>query len=192
MGGIEERLDAAERIIQNPNFRRNSSLGGKAGYYVFDYPEETEWAVRERIACMVGKNDKDRDGYELVVFDLYDILIDLLEREGILEQCFKFEKAKGMERIVKALGNLLQISEEECLIVRYIREHTPAEAVVFLTGAGKCCRILHSYRALSNLHQAVDRAPVVLFCPGCCDGQRPDPITGMSDDRNCKALRLVK
>ena len=170
MGGIEERLDAVEQIIQNPDFRHG--FGNRAGYYVFDYPAETELAVRERIACMIKRNNKSVDGYELVVFDLYDILIDLLEREGFLEQCFKFEKAKGMERIVNAIGNLLLINEEESLTIRYIQEHTPKEAVVFLTGVGKCCRILRSRNILCNLHQSVDHVPVILFYPGDYEGQK--------------------
>lgn len=172
MDGIEERLDAVEQIIQDPDFRHGGESGSRAGYYVFDYPAETELVVRERIACMIGRNDKNVDGYELVVFDLYDILIDLLEREGLLEQCFKFEKSKGMERIVKAIGNLLLINEEESLTTRYIQEHTPKEAVVFLTGVGKCCQILRSYKILCNLHQAVNRVPVILFYPEDYEGQK--------------------
>lgn len=171
MNGIEERLDAAEQIIQNPDFRSSRDPGSKAGYYVFDYPAEKERMVRERIACMIKKNNKNVDGYELVVFDLYDVLIDLLEQEGLSEQCFKFEKSKGMERIIKAIGNLLLINEEKNLVIRYIQNRTPKEAVVFLIGVGKCCQILRPYQILNGLRQAVDHVPVVLFYPGDYKGQ---------------------
>ena len=79
MASIEERLDQAERMIKSPSFRQNKGLGNEVGYYVFDYPAEQELIVRERIEYMKAKNAKSSDGFELVVFDLYDIFIDLLE-----------------------------------------------------------------------------------------------------------------
>ena len=132
MANLEERLDAVERMIKMPSFRENKGLGNEVGYYVFDYPANQELIVRERIQYMKAKNSKGTDGFELVVFDLYDIIIDLLEQEDFLEQCFQFEKKKGMERIVKAVGNLLQVNDEESLIVKHIQEHTPQDAVVFI------------------------------------------------------------
>lgn len=94
MASLEDRLDQAEQMIKTPAFRQNKGLGNEVGYYVFDYPAEQELQVRERIEYMQKKNAKGTDGFKLVVFDLYDIIIDLLEQEGFMEQCFTFEKKK--------------------------------------------------------------------------------------------------
>lgn len=91
-----------------PSFRQNKGLGNEVGYYVFHYPAEKELIVRERIAYMKTKNSKANDGFELMVHDLYDIIIDILEQESFMEQCFQFEKKKGFDRIVKSVRNLLQ------------------------------------------------------------------------------------
>lgn len=191
MASLEERLDAVERMIKMPSFRENKGLGNEVGYYVFDYPANQELIVRERIQYMKSKNSKGTDGFELVVFDLYDIIIDLLEQEDFLEQCFQFEKKKGMERIVKAVGNLLQVNNEESLIVKHIQEHTPQDAVVFLTGVGKCYPLLRSHKVLNNLHQAIDRVPVVMFYPGKYDGQELVLFGAIKDDNYYRAFRLV-
>ena len=191
MASLEERLDAAERMIKMPSFRENKGLGNEVGYYVFDYPADKELIVRERIEYMKNKNSKGTDGFELVVFDLYDIVIDLLEKEGFMEQCYKFEKKQGMERIVKAVGNLLQVNDDESLIVEYIQEHTPKDAVVFITGVGKCYPILRSHKVLNNLHQAIDRVPVVMFYPGKYDGQELVLFSEIKDDNYYRAFRLV-
>lgn len=191
MTSLEERLDAAERMIKTPSFRENKGLGNDVGYYVFDYTADKELIVRERINYMKAKNSKGIDGFELVVFDLYDIVIDLLEQEGFMEQCFKFEKKRGMERIIKAVGNLLQVNDDESLIVKYIQEHTPQDAVVFLTGVGKCYPILRSHKVLNNLHQAIDRVPVVMFYPGKYDGQELMLFSEIKDDNYYRAFRLV-
>ncbi|MBP7176271.1 MAG: DUF1788 domain-containing protein [Thermoclostridium sp.] len=191
MTSLEERLDIAERIIKTDNFRQNKGLGNEVGYYVFDYPAEKELIVRERIQYMKSKNSKGTDGFEIVVYDLYDIIMDILEREGYMEQCYRFEKTKGMERIVKAVGNLLQISDDNSLIIQYIQEHTPKEAIIFLTGIGKCYPILRSHKVLNNLHQVIDRVPVVLFYPGKYDGQELVLFSKIKDDNYYRAFRLV-
>lgn len=191
MTSLEERLDQAERIIATPGFRQNKGLGNEVGYYVFDYPAEQELIVRERIEYMKAKNAKSVDGFKLVVFDLYDIITDLLEQEGFMEQCFRFEQKKGLDRIVKAVGNFLQINDDASLIVKYIKEHTPKEAVVFLTGIGKCYPLLRSHKVLNNLHQAIDEVPVVMFYPGTYDGQELILFSKIKDDNYYRAFQLV-
>ena len=191
MASLEERLDMVEKIIKQPSFRENKGLGNEVGYYVFDYPAEQELVVRERIQYMKAKNSKGIDGFDLAIFDLYDIVIDLLEREGFLEQCFKFEKKNGMERIVRAVGNLLQVNDNESLIVKHIQENTPQNAVIFLVGVGKCYPLLRSHKVLNNLHQAIDRVPVVMFYPGKYDGQELVLFGTIKDDNYYRAFRLV-
>ena len=191
MPELAKRLDIAEKKIKEPSFRQNKGLGNEVGYYVFDYPAEKELQVRERIAYMKQKNAKGTDGFELVVFDLYDIIIDLLEQEGYMEKCFKFEQKNGFDRIVKAVGNVVKISDSTSLIVQHIQNHTPEEAVVFLTGIGKCYPLLRSHKVLNNLHQALDRVPVVLFYPGRYDGQELVLFGSIKDDNYYRAFRLV-
>ena len=191
MASLEERLDLAEHLIKNESFRQNKGLGNEVGYYVFDYPAEKELIVRERIAYMKNKNSRGTDGFELVVFDLYDIIMDILEAEGFLEQCYKFEKKKGFEQIIKAVGRLLMVNDKDSLIVQHIQENTPQDAVVFLTGIGKCYPILRSHKVLNNLHQSLDRVPVVLFYPGKYDGQELVLFGAIKDDNYYRAFKLV-
>lgn len=80
--------------------------------------------------------------FVLVVFDLYDLIIDHLETRNFLKQCMTFEQKQGFSRITKAVNNSMKISGSDSLIVRHIWEHTPENAVVFLTGIGKCYPIL--------------------------------------------------
>ncbi|MEA1959789.1 MAG: DUF1788 domain-containing protein [Bacillota bacterium] len=191
MASLEERLDKAERMIKTTSFRQNKGLGNEVGYYIFDYQPEKELLVRERIEYMKAKNTRSIDGFDLVVFDLYDIVIDILEQEGFMEQCYQFEKKKGMDRIVKAVGNLLQLDNNAGMIVQYIQERMSEEAVIFLTGIGKCYPLLRSHKVLNNLHQAIDNVPVVMFYPGKYDGQELVLFSKIKDDNYYRAFRLV-
>lgn len=192
MKTIAERLDQMEAAIKEPSFRNNLGRANEINYWVFDYNPKDELIVRDRITYMQKKYQKGLTGFELTVFDLYDIIIDTLGAEGFLDQCYRFEQTKGLERIVKAVGNLLQINDDNSLIVQHIRDNTPEEAIVFLTGIGKCFPLLRSHKVLNNLHQAFVRAPVVMFYPGTYDEQSLMLFNEIKDDNYYRAFKLVK
>ena len=192
MDSLEERFDKAERMMQKPSFRQNKGLGNEVGYYIFDYPAEREMYVRERIEYMRKKNEESSDEYRIVVYDLYQIIIDILKQKGYLEKCFDFEKKRGFDRITKSVGNMLRITSSDSLIVNYIKENTPEQAIVFLTGIGKCYPMLRSHTVLNNLHQVIDRVPVVMFYPGKYDGQELVLFGEIKDDNYYRAFKLVE
>lgn len=189
---LDERFDRAEAIIKKPSFRENKGLGNEVGYYIFDYPAEQELLVRERIAYMKRKNEQSTDEYRIVEFDLYNIIIDILQQKGYLEKCFEFEKKRGFDRITKAVGNMLRITAKDSMIVSYIEKNTPEKSIVFLTGIGKCYPILRAHTVLNNLHQVIDHVPVVLFYPGKYDGQELMLFSEIKDDNYYRAFQLVE
>jgi hypothetical protein len=192
MGDLNERLDQMEEKIRKPSFRQSSGRANEINYWIFDYPAERELEVRERIKYMQKKNAKGGENFDLVVFDLYDIMIDYLEANDFMEDCYRFEKKKGMERIAKAVGNALRINDDDGYIVNYIKEHTGENAVVFLTGVGKCFPILRSHKVLNHLNQSFMKAPVVMFFPGVYNEQELILFDEIKDDNYYRAFRLVK
>ncbi len=192
MLSLDERLDKAEEMIQKLSFRENKGLGNEVGYYVFDYPAQKELYVRERIEYIKKKCNSADNDFKVVVFDLYDIVIDILRQKGYLEKCCRFEKTNGFERVSKAIGNMLKITSADSLIVNHIKNNTPQKAVIFITGIGKCYPILRSHTVLNNLHQVIDSVPVVLFYPGNYDGQELVLFGEIKDDNYYRAFRLVE
>ena len=192
MADLTARLDEMETAIRKPSFRQSSGRANEVNYWVFDYPPERELEERERIAYLKNKNQNGTDGFELVVFDLYDIIIDFLERKDFMDKCYAFEHKTGMSRIVKAVNNSLKVNDDDSLIIQYIKDHTPKNAVVFLVGIGKCYPILRSHKVLNNLHQAFVRVPVVMFFPGTYNEQELILFNEIKDDNYYRAFRLVK
>jgi len=189
---LEERLNEAEALIRKPSFRENKGLGNEVGYYIFDYPAEQELFVRERIEYIRKKNEQSGDEYQIVVFDLYDIILEILQQKGYMEKCYEFEQKKGFDRITKAVGNMLRITAKDSLIVNYIKDRTPEKAIVFLVGVGKCYPILRSHTVLNNLHQVIDNVPVIMFYPGKYDGQTLMLFSEIKDDNYYRAFKLVE
>lgn len=193
MHNLENRLNKLEDKIKEPNFRQNRGLGNEVGYYVFDYPAEHELLVRERVNYLISKYDNSNQDFHLVVFDLYDIIIDLLIKEGFLDLCYEFERTKGLSEIIKAVNEMLRMEEdnESNEMLAHIKNNIPKNSIVFLTGIGKCFPIMRSHKILNNLHQFVDDVPVVMFFPGKYDGQSLMLFSEIKDDNYYRAFKLV-
>ena len=189
---LEEKMLKAEAMIQKPSFRQNKGLGNEVGYYIFDYPAEQEMYVRKRVEYIRKKNETSGDEYKIVVFDLYEIIINILKQKGYLEKCYEFEQKKGFERITKSVGNMLRITAKDSLIIEHIKQNTPEKAIIFLVGIGKCYPILRSHTVLNNLHQVIDNVPIVMFYPGKYDGQELILFSEIKDDNYYRAFKLVE
>ena len=165
-------------------------------YWVFDYPPERELDVRERIAYMKNKNSKGSDGFELVVFDLYDLIMDHLESKNFIKKCEDFEQQKGFARVAAAVQRTLKITDKDNLIVSYIAEHVPENAVVFLTGIGKCYPLLQApevfNKVLYNMPQEYAAVPMVLFYPGTYTEQELVVFNELKEDNYYRAFRIVR
>ena len=190
---LENRLNKLEEKIKQPNFRKNKGLGNEVGYYVFDYPAEYELLVRERIEYLASKYENKNHDFRIVVFDLYDIIIENLIHEGFLDICMEFEKTKGFSEITKAVNEMLRMEEDNQSneILAHIRNNTPSNSIVFLKGVGKCFPMLRSHKILNNLHQFIDDVPVIMFFPGKYDGQSLMLFSEIKDDNYYRAFKLV-
>ena len=196
MESLEKRLDQMESIIRKPSFRQNKGKANEVSYWVFDYPPEKELEVRERIEYLRNKNEKETDGFELVVYDLYDLIINHLEKKGFIEKCESFEKKGGFSRVATAVQHTLKITDKNNLMVKYIVEHTPKNAVVFLTGIGKCYPLLEApevfNKILYNMPQEFAEVPMVLFYPGTYTEQELIVFNELKEDNYYRAFRIVR
>lgn len=191
MLSIHERLDELERKMRDDGFRSNTGLGNEVGYYVFDYEPEEELIVRQRIAELEKADTVSRFGYELIIYDLYELMIRLLKEEDVFEDLLEIEEKEGTQYVFEAISDVLKFNEDDSLIVNHIMENTPDESVVLLTGVGKCFPILRSHKILNNLHQVMDHCPVIMFFPGKYNGNSLNIFGKIKDDNYYRAFPIV-
>lgn len=190
---LDERLNLIEDKISEKSFRENKGLGNEVGYYVFDYAAKDELFVRSHIAYLKEKINNSNRGFVIKEFDLFHLMIEVLEEEGYLEDFFNLEKESGFlecaESLVETLG--LDETNDLNLIISKIVEEDLTDSVVFLTGVGKCHPIIASHNILNNLHQVLDSVPVILFYPGEYSGQDLKLFGTMDSHNYYRAFRLV-
>ena len=190
MKDIYERLDEIIPKITEDNFRKNKGLGNEIGFYVFDYNPEYELLVRDRVK-FIKEKVKATHGLNIVEFDLYEIILELLDSKGYLEKNFKMEEKRGSEQVFNATKKSLRLTLDNDLMVKYIEDRLDNSDIVFLTGVGKAWPIVRSHTILNNLHRIVEDQPLVMFFPGNYDGGTLMLFNQLKDDNYYRAFQLI-
>ena len=87
---LSSRLDKILPKIESEDFLKNQGLGNEIGFYVFDYPPESELEVREHINFMTDKLVKR--GRNFASINLFEAIIELLDSRNLTERAFKVQK----------------------------------------------------------------------------------------------------
>lgn len=191
MGTLKKRLKKIETVINKQEFLENKGLGNEVGYYVFAYSESEELTVRAYLDKLAKSNVLGASGFELVVYDLYDLMLDFIVSEGLLDMCYELEVSEGFDYLIAALVDLLRMNSDVDYFNKYIEKNTPENSVVFVTGVGKIFPFVRSHQILNKLHLLFDRVPVVLFYPGTYDGLELKLFSEFKDDNYYRAFNLV-
>ena len=189
---FQEKLDGIWKRISDPVFLANKGTANEVRYYVFDYEPCDELIVRQKIIDLKKKNNPVNDGFTIYEYDIYDLVMQMLEEKGYIEKCIKFEESKGKEYLYNAITKMLRLTNDNNLIVNYISDNTPEKSVVFLTGVGKIYPYVRAHNILNNLHQVFDRVPVVMFYPGRWNGQSLSLYGTINDGNYYRAFPLIQ
>ena len=168
---IHEKFNILESKIKEPSFLENKGMANDESYFIFDYDPKEEMVVREEIRRLKDKiNSNPNFGFKIIEFDLYEILIKLLEEEDFLDDIFELEDEDGTESIIEIIADALSLQTESNEIVNYIIEHVEEDSILFLTGVGKAYPLIRSHNILNNLNQQMDEVAIVIFYPGTFSG----------------------
>lgn len=191
MGNIYERLDKILPTIKEKEFQEKRGLGNEVGFHIFDYEPKYELLVREYIEDLKEKINKKSPDIYIREFDLYEIIIKIIEDKGYLEKLFKMEKEKGTDKLVKPIKSTLRFTQKNDLIVDYFRKNVKEEDIVFITGVGKVWPAIRAHTILNNL-QPVVKVPVVMFFPGKYSGLELHLFNKIKDENYYRAFRLIE
>lgn len=191
---LKIRFDHLKAQLLDPNFQTNKGLSNEVGYYIFDYPANCTSEMNEMLNKL--KSLPLASKVNLKVFDVYDIMMELLKDQQkytgtnpipILE---KIEKRQGLAALITQINNILEMSENDNLIVKYIQERLSEKCIIFLVGIGKVYPILRAHKILTTMHQIIDDNPVVMFYPGNYDEISLRAFGEVKDDNYYRAFRI--
>ena len=148
--------------------------------------------VRDYISFLKDKVNTGNYGFKIKEFDLYEILLEILENKGYLVKNIEMEKKKGSDFVFNATKKALRLTGKNDLVIKYIKDRVEKDDIIFLTGVGKAWPIIRSHTILNNLHPVVDEVPLVMFFPGTYDGGSLVLLDEIKDDNYYRALRFIE
>lgn len=184
---LHNRLDEIQPKIESEDFLKNQGLGNEIGFYVFDYPPESEIEVREHLDYMSERLTKRGRIFKSI--NLFEAVIELLDSRNLTERAFKVQKERGDDALFNALKGPL----EQNRVAEFISSKIDLETTEFilLHGLGSAWPIIRGHGLLNALHAKVGSVPTVLFYPGEYDGTALKPFGRIESNNYYRAFKLV-
>ena len=160
MNDLSERLF---RILSHPTFLAMKGLANEVPIFIQTYDPAREDAVRRMVDGLASRLQST--GLILKSLDLFKLVLDELEDEGILADLLENEKTYDKCELLDTLQNYSD--PQTHLIPRLIREIGGDDTqLTLITGPGRIFPFLRTHTILESLQPAMLRLPVVIFFPG--------------------------
>lgn len=190
---MEQSFSVLDNTIKSDDFLTNRGLGNEVGYYIFDYDPKDELRVRDHVRELENRNLPSVDGYILQVFNLYKIMMDLLESKKYLNIIEKWEKKHDIMFIATRINRLLKMEEfddSEMYFTKYITDRVQENSVVILTGIGEIYPLVRAHSVLNKMHLVYTKRPVIMMYPGEYDRLRLTILNTNRDANYYRAFRI--
>ena len=161
-------------------------------FYIFDYAPKDELIIRKEVKKLKERNSS------IVEFDLYEMMLSIIEEEGYMEDVLRMEKDYDKDLLLREVFQpLLSVEEEENRLLEMFQEKAPDDGntIVLITGVGKSFPIVRSHTILNNLQSIFRRNPVVMMYPGRYEIKNSMTLRlfeRLDDDNYYRAFPLVE
>ena len=190
---LQDRLNDFEDLMKSVKILTKQGTANEMQFYIFDYDPKDELKVRDQIAKVKRINS------EIVEFDLYDMIIEIVKNEGYFESIIKIEKEYPKEVMLnQMIDPLLALEENENAVMDIFKKRAldNGKSIVLITGVGKAYPIIRSHTILNNLHSVFNKNPVVMMYPGRYETESRSNMSlnlfeKLGDDNYYRAFPLV-
>ena len=189
---IQERFQHLHSVISGQRFLNKQGLGNEVPFFICPYrPEEA--VDMERLQQKLV-NKLEQDGLHILTGNLYDLSIELLNREGDFEWLVEEEPALPKDKVKEELQSLLDV--ENVIIPEFGRLIADTHHdVLFISGVGEVFPYIRSHNVLNNLQSTAKEKPTVMFFPGSYThslegGASLDLFGRLHDDKYYRAFNI--
>lgn len=189
---LSQRInELRNKLVSVDNLNKNAT-GGDMKFYIFDYDPKEELRVRSEIKKAVKANPE-----EIIEFDLYDMMLDVIKENGY------FETIQHMEReydktllLAEVFQPLLGLGKTSNPILNRFKATVEDDGkhIILVTGVGKSYPVVRSHTILNNLQSLFKRNPVVMIYPGRYEVRKKMTLRlfdRLDDDNYYRAFPLI-
>ena len=184
-------LDLEDRMISVASLTRYGTANDLK-FYIFDYAPKDELLIRKEVIKLKSRNP------DIVEFDLYEMMLEIIEEEGYLEDIQRMEKDYEKDLLLREVFQpLLSVEEDDNAFLEKFKTRVPDDgrSIVLITGVGKAFPIIRSHTILNNLQSIFRNNPVVMMYPGRYDIKNAMTLRlfeRLADDNYYRAFPLVE
>lgn len=182
---IDILFDGVFNKLSSPEFGKN--LGGELPLFIQPIPAELQLHVDSQIERLSTRLRKK--GLESVSINLYDLCMDILQEECVLDTLLEEEASLDKDDIVSTLDSVLDIKS---VLIPRIKETilNASPAFAFINGVGNVYPFVRSHGILNNIDELTDNCNLVLFFPGEYDNLQLKLFGNISDENYYRGHNL--
>ena len=192
MSLLETQFDQHFEVLCSPSFLKGTGLGNEVPFFISTFrPEEQNEATK------LIKKLKERlnlNGTQVIIINLFDITINLLENEGVLDDFLEYEIKTEKNIFLQDL--IADLDVEKKLTPAISKQISEMEqSLLFITGVGAAYPLIRTHTILTNLQNLGRKEPTILFFPGRYThkdgaGSALDLFGQLNEDRYYRAFHL--
>ena len=189
---LNNRFIELEDNLISVNSLMRQGRANEIPFYIFDYNPKDEINVRKEVVKIKSRNS------EIVEFDLYEMMLSIIEEEGYLEDVLRMEKDYDKDILLREIFQpLLSVEENDNRLIEMFKERATDDGkhIVLITGVGKAFPIIRSHTILNNLQSVFRNNPVVMMYPGRYEIKKAMTLRlfeRLDDDNYYRAFPLVE
>jgi hypothetical protein len=160
---LSQRIAELKAQLSSVNNLSKNKTGGDMKFFIFDYNPKDELRIRDEIKKIVNTN------FEVVLFDLYEMMLNVVRGNGYLETVMNMEKEYSKVLLLhEVFQPMLALEKSGNSILNEFSKTTKDDGnhIVLITGVGKSFPIIRSHTILNNLQSIFKKNPVVMIYPG--------------------------
>lgn len=173
-----------KRLIE-PDFGKK--LGGELPLFIQPLDSSKQRETEEQVKRLASR--LNRKGVKVSVVNLFDLSINILKEEGILDAILENESDIPHSDTVETLDSILDISSTIIPRLQSIIESEEPD-YLFLSGVGSVFPFIRSHGILNNIDELTDNCKLVLFFPGLYDNMQLKLFGHIYDENYYRGINL--
>lgn len=187
MENINSKFKHLFKVISSEDFLLKKSLGGEIPFWISTFKIEDLTEIEKAVKGL--KNKLETNGIAVLELNLYDLSMEILNRELGGGEIFTIEKEMEKEEFKGAVQSVLDIRE---VLMPEIKSRIDKHGarVYFITGVAQVFPFIRSHNILNNLQNIAKEAPTVMFFPGTYSGRSLELFGKLRDDNYYRAFNI--
>ena len=192
MSALETQFNKHFEVLRSPSFLEGTGLGNEVPFFISTFQPGDQ---NEASKLIIKLQERLKlDGIPVMIINLFKLIINLLENEGVLEDFLEYEIKTEKNRFLQDLIADLDVEKKLTPAISKLISELEG-SLLFITGVGAAYPLIRTHTILTNLQNLGRKEPTILFFPGLYThkdgaGSALDLFGVLNEDRYYRAFHL--